>query len=203
MSVPTAKAKNLVSEQANQHAYSSAMGQLAIVILICTQLAAIINHELLLPWCLTLVFLIFVKIILAWSYRTNEPKNMAPWLNSYTVIMLLTGVTWACFGLFYLTVDDVVLKYLFFVIICGMAAAAVPILAAWTPAYYANTFPQFISWPAILLYSGTITSTVLAILFFIYCFMLIRIQRNTKYSIRNAFLSEHENDDLFVDQITC
>jgi hypothetical protein len=59
--------KSFVSEQAHylyQNAFSSAAGQLALILVIYTQLADIINHELLIPWCLVLTFLIVVKVTL-------------------------------------------------------------------------------------------------------------------------------------------
>lgn len=194
--------KSLVREQAHQlfqNAPSSAATQVIVAALFYTLFSAPLNSTLLLLWSAALSLLAISRLILVWLYKKKAPKDTVYWLNAFTFLTLLIGVTWACFSLFYLTIDDVALKYLFFVIICGMVAGAVPILAAWTPAYYANTLPQLISLPAILVYSNSSTNDFLAIAFIVYCLMLIKLQSNTNRNIRVAFQLQHKNDDLVAE----
>lgn len=193
--------KVLIHEQAYQlfkNAPSSAATQIIVAALFYTLLGDSLNITLLGLWCSTISILAISRLILIWFYKKNDPKNISYWINTFTFLTLLIGLTWACFSLFYLTIDDVGLKYIFFVVVCGMVAGAVPILAAWTPAYYANTLPQVISLPAILLYSNSTVNSFLAISFLVYCTMLLKLQRNANNSIRYAFELQHKNDALVL-----
>jgi len=191
--------KLLVREQAYQlfkNAPGSAVTQITVAALFYALFSNSLNNTLLILWCITLSSLAIARLILVWLYKKKEPKDIEYWLHTFTFITLLMGVAWACFSLFYLTIDVAVLKYLIFVVICGLVAGAVPILAAWSPAYYANTVPQLISLPTILLYSSSTVNYFLAISFIVYCVMLLRLQRNSNDNIIFAFQLQHKNDAL-------
>jgi diguanylate cyclase (GGDEF)-like protein/PAS domain S-box-containing protein len=191
--------KLLVHEQAYQlfkNAPSSAATQVIVATLFYALFSNSLNNTLLIPWCITLSSLALARLIVVWLYKKKAPKDIDYWLHAFTFITLLMGITWACFSLFYFTVEDVNLRYLIFVVICGLVAGAVPILAAWSPAYYANTIPQLISLPAILLYSSSTVNYFLAISFIVYCVMLLRLQRNANDNIEFAFRLQHKNDAL-------
>lgn len=191
--------KLLIREQAYQlfkNASSSTATQVIVAVLFYVLFSNSLNSALLVPWCLTLSTLAIARLILVRCYTKQQPKNVGYWLNVFTFITFLIGITWACFCLFYFTVEDVGLRYLFFVVVCGMVAGAVPILAAWSPAYYANTVPQIISLPIILLYSSSNVNYFLAISFIVYCLMLIKLQRNANKNIKFAFQLQHKNDEL-------
>jgi diguanylate cyclase (GGDEF)-like protein/PAS domain S-box-containing protein len=191
--------KLLVREQAYQlfnNAPSSAITQVAVAVLFYILFSNSISQSLLITWSLALSLLAIARLLLVRTYEKKQPKNIEFWLNAFTTITLLIGVTWACFSLFYFTVDDANLRYLFFVVICGMVAGAVPILAAWSPAYYAITVPQIISLPTILFYSDTTINFFLAISFIVYCLMLLKLQQNANKNIQLAFQLQHKNDAL-------
>jgi diguanylate cyclase (GGDEF)-like protein/PAS domain S-box-containing protein len=191
--------KLFVREQAYQlfdNATSSAITQVAVAALFYILFSNSISHSLLITWSLVLSLLAIARLLLVWLYEKNQPKNIERWLHAFTSITLLIGLTWACFSFFYFTVEDENLRYLFFVVICGMVAGAVPILAAWTPAYYAITVPQIISLPSILLYYNTTINYFLAVAFIVYCLMLLKLQQNANKNIRLAFQLKHENDAL-------
>jgi diguanylate cyclase (GGDEF)-like protein/PAS domain S-box-containing protein len=195
--------KLLVREQAYQlfkNAPGSAATQIIVAALFYTLFSHSLNSMLLIPWCIILSSLAMTRLTLVWFYnKKKEPKDIESWLNRFTFITLLIGLTWASFSLFYFTVDDAGLRYLFFVVICAMVAGAVPILAAWSPAYYANTVPQLISLPIILLYSNSSVNYFLAISFIVYCVMLLKLQRNTNNNIQFAFQLQHKNDALVLE----
>ena len=191
--------KLLVREQAYQlfnNAPSSAITQVAVAVLFYILFSNSISQSLLITWSLALSLLAIARLLLVRIYEKKQPKNIEYWLHAFTYITLLIGVTWACFSLFYFTVDDVNLRYLFFVVICGMVAGAVPILAAWSPAYYAITVPQIISLPTILFYSDTTINFFLAVSFIVYCLMLLKLQQNANKNIQLAFQLQHKNDAL-------
>lgn len=189
----------LIREQAYQlfkNAPGSAITQITVAALFYALFSHSINSSFLIPWCITLSMFAMARLVLVWFYKKNAPKNTEHWLHIFTFITLLIGITWACFSLFYFSVDDVGLRYIFFVVVCGLVAGAVPILAAWSPAYYANTLPQLISLPVILLSSNSAVSYFLAISFIVYCLMLIKLQRNANNNIQFAFQLQHKNDAL-------
>ncbi len=193
------ESKLLIREQADQlfnNTSGSAATQIIVAILFYVLFQNVLNSQLLGLWCITLSLLVLARLILVGFYKKKRALNIEQGLDGFTFLTLLVGVTWACFSLFYLTIDDVGLKYLFFVVICGVAAGAVPILAAWTPAYYANTAPQLFSLPAILLYSNSTVNFFLAVSFVVFCIMLMSLQRNANQSIRLAIQLQHNSDGL-------
>ena len=194
--------KLVVREQANQifnNVSGSAVTQIIVAALFYTLFNASIDSKALLFWAISLSVIAISRLVLAQLYKKKAPKEVKNWLNAFTLLTLLLGITWACFSLFFLTVDDVSLKYLFFVAICGMVAGAVPILAAWTPAYYANTLPQLIVWPSVLLYSHSTVNYFIAISFTVYCLMLIKLHSNANHSIRTMYQLQYKNDDLVAE----
>ena len=188
----------LVAEQARhifQYADVSAFTQLILVGLIYLQFK-VIDQDVLLRWSLLISVPFAVKLLLVWFYRKDRLKNIELWLKVFTYASLLVGIGWAYFMLFYLTTASAELRYIFIVIVCALLAGIAPVLAAWPPAYYAITLPQFITIPTVLFYLDSTHHYFLMTSFIIFCLMLFALQhimhrnikQNAEYKANNANL---------------
>jgi len=186
------------AHQLFQASPASALVHLFIIVTFNSLFYDRLDTHLLTIWSIVLSSLVIARVIIAWQFNKKEPTEIKLWLNLFTFVTLLVGIAWACFSLFYLTTDDIGFKYLFIVLACGVMSAAVPVLAAWTPAYLMNTFPQFTAIQFILLQSNDLTAYYLAASLLVFYAMLISLQRNANQNIRNALLLQRNNDDLVL-----
>lgn len=185
------------SRQLFQAALASNLVQIGVVAVFYSIFNSILDHNLLLSWCI-LVFCVAVsRLLLYWSFsRYKDLADVRVWLRLFTFFSAVAGITWASFSLFYLAIDDVALKSVVIIFSCAILTAAVPVLAAWTSAYYANTLPQFAVLLGVLLYSQEDVASYLAVALVIYYAMLLSLNRNANRNILNSLLLQHKNDSL-------
>jgi len=191
--------KLIVQEQARQlfqAATSSSVAQILVVTLLYSILHTVFESSLLSLGVISIATLSLARIFLSRQYVKKQPVNAAPWLNLFTLITSLIGISWACLSLLYLSTDDVTIQAVFLIIICGVMSASVPVLSSWTPAYFAMTVPQFITFFLILIYQGEAYNYFFAACLLVYYIMLISLQRNTNHNIKKSFKLEHKNDEL-------
>jgi len=189
----------IVREQARQlfqSITSSSIAQLFIIACFYVMFRHIVNINLLTLWFISISTVVTLRFLLSWQYNKNKPSDEKKWLQRFTFLTLLLGISWASFSLFYLITDDAILKALFIVLTCGVMSAAVPVLAAWSPAFYANTIPQFITLLLILLVQNEATSYFLSVALVMYYFMLFFLHRDANHNIKKSFQLEHKNDEL-------
>ncbi len=195
------KETSLIAEQAHyifQYAGVSAFTQLIVVGLIYLQLK-VIDHDLLLLWGLLISIPIAIKLLLVWLYRKDRFNDIKFWLKVFTYTSLMVGIGWAFFMLFHLTAAPAELKYIFIVIVCALLAGTAPILAAWPPAYYALTLPQFITIPAVLFYLDSAHHYFVMTSFIIFCLMLLTLQRIMHRNIKQNANVKTNNARLLND----
>jgi len=189
----------IIREQARQlfqTVPSSTIAQIVISSCFYLLFRDIIDSALLITWYITLSTVVIARFLLAKQYEKRQPNNVKLWLKYFTFITFLMGVSWAFFISFYLVSDDTTLKTLFIILSCGVISAAVPILAAWTPAFFTNTIPQVVTLIAIFIYQNETTSYFLAGSLLIYYLMLVSLQKTANHNIINSFRLEHKNDEL-------
>ncbi|NQY25852.1 MAG: EAL domain-containing protein [Piscirickettsiaceae bacterium] len=189
----------IINEQARlifQTAPASTMTHLVVIAFLYLLVVDIVDTTLLTIWCVALSCIASAKFILSLLYKKKAPDNAKPWLNTFTALTLLVGISWAFFTLFYLSVDDTTYKVIFLAFTCGIIASATAILAPWSPAYYANTIPQLFSTIFVLIYSSEPTSYFLILAFVLFYLMLSSVQRSTNKNIFLSFQLQHKNDEL-------
>ena len=185
------------TRQLFQAALTSNLVQIGIVAVFYAMFNSILDHDLLFIWCLIVTSVAASRLLLYWLFsRTQELNDVKPWLRSFTFLSAVAGIAWASFSLFYLVTDDVALKSVFVILTCGILAAAVPVLAAWSSAYYANTLPQFIVLLAVLLYSQEVVASYIAVALVIYYAMLVSLNRDANRNILKSLQLQHKNDSL-------
>jgi len=196
----TLSSDEVLVEQTNQlfqAALVSNLVQIGVVAVFYAIFSGILEHDLLLSWCLLVSCIAASRLLLYWSFNRNESLNdVRPWLRSFTFLSAIAGFAWASFSLFYLIIDDTALKSVVIIFTCGVLAAAVPVLAAWTSAYYANTLPQFIVLLSVLVYSQEMVATYLAVALVIYYAMLISLNRDANRNILKSLHLQFKNDSL-------
>ncbi|MFW5451081.1 MAG: EAL domain-containing protein [Methylophagaceae bacterium] len=197
--------QTLVREQTRQlfqAVPTSTATHLFVVAFLYPLLSVFLESQLVIVWSIVISLLATSRFGLFLLYKKKKPEDVKPWLQTFTLITFFIGIAWACFSLFYLLSDDATFNVIFLIIACGVISTAVPVLAAWTPAFFANTFPQFIALSSVLIYSGTSVSYYLAASVFILYIMLISLQRNTHQNIQSGFQLQHKNDQLVSELST-
>lgn len=192
-------ANMLEHEQARQlfqTAPAAALTHLLVVAFLYSLLNNRLDTELLVIWSITISSLAISRFILFWLFKKKKPTKVRSWLNTFTFLTFLIGISWACFGLFYLTVEDANFRIVFIAVSCSVIAASGSVLAAWTPAYFANTLPQFLTFLFILLYANESVAYYLASAFFMFYAMLISVQHQANQNIRRSIQLQHKNDEL-------
>jgi len=192
----------LIREQARQifnSAPISALTHLIVVVFLNLFSRDFLDNKLLTIWSIVISSLAISRFLLSWLYQKKEPKDAEPWLKLFTFLTLLVGISWACFTLFYLTVDDVVFRVVFLAISCSVIASAATILAAWQPAYYANTAPQFLTLLFVLIYSNESISYLLMAALVMFYVMISTVNRQANQTILHGIFLQHKNDDLLSE----
>jgi len=190
--------EKLVKEQARQifqTAAISALTHIAVVAFLYSFLSTHVDNELLVIWSLSISAVALSRLSLAHLYKRQSPENPKKWLNIFTGLTLLIGLLWGCFSLLSFTSDDPQLIVVFVSLTCGVMALAAPVLAAWTPAYYANTVPQFFALNFVFLNSHNHVFYLAAIFFMFYA-MLNSVQEHVNKNIKRSVKLRHKNDNL-------
>jgi len=154
----TSETKAVLAEQARQliqPALISNLVHIAVVGAIYAMFRDTVDVNLLTLWWITSTLFACSRLLVWYRYKKhigsgNEQRE----LTSYTYLSALLGFTWAGFSLFYMATADSELKSVIVILSCGVMAAAVPVLSAWSRAFYAFTLPQFISLLSVLFLSG-------------------------------------------------
>jgi len=198
----TPKPKLLSNEQARlifQSELTSASTHFVVVVFLYSLMSSSIDTQLLAVWTITTSLVVSMRFTLVKFYTYKQPDNVLPWLNAFTVLTLMLGLCWASFTLFYLLVDNVGLGLVFIAVSCSVMAGASIILAVWTPAYYANTVPQFIALSFVLLTSNEQDSYYLAAALLMFYAMLSSSQRHGSEKIKDNLLLQQKNEALIAD----
>jgi len=196
--------KTIIQEQARQLFQASipaSAAQILVVVSLYVMLHDVFETQILTIGTVAITVLALVRVIIIKRYEKSPPQNITPWLKLFTLVTFFIGLSWAGLSLLYLSTDNATVQSVFMIVICGVMSASVPVLSAWTPAYYAMTAPQFLSFFSILLYRDENYSYLLAACLLIYYLMLISLQKRTHHNITKSFKLEHKNDEL-VSQLS-
>ena len=91
------------TRQLFQAALTSNIVQIGIVAVFYAMFNRILDHQLLLLWCLMVTSVAAARLLLYWSFsRSKALKDVRPWLSAFTFLSAVAGMAWASFSLFYL-----------------------------------------------------------------------------------------------------
>jgi diguanylate cyclase (GGDEF)-like protein/PAS domain S-box-containing protein len=166
-----------------------------------------VNADTLKVWSISICIVAILRLSL-W-YLHSKKKQIASakkWINRHLWLTLLMGLTWAGASAFYFLIDDVQINTLFYVLVCGVTTAGVPVLAAWFPAYLAYTLPQIIALLGVTFHQGYTEPSAQALSYFLmialltYYGMLVSLAHRSYKNIVSELKLKQKND-LLVDEL--
>lgn len=154
-------------------------------------------------WSITICSVAVLRVLL-WYYHLKHGDLAPPgtWIRRHVWMTLLMGITWSGTSVFYFLIDDIQINTLFYVLICGVTTAGVPVLAAWFPAYLAYTLPQVLVLLGVTFHQGYTEPSTQALSYFLmiallsYYAMLLSLARRSFKNIVSELKLKHKNNAL-------
>ncbi|MTI63411.1 MAG: EAL domain-containing protein [Methylophaga sp.] len=162
-----------------------------------------VSAAILKVWSFTICSVALLRIAL-WYYHLKRSETASPttWIKRHVCLTLLMGITWGGTSVFYFLIDDIQINTLFYVLICGVTTAGVPVLSAWFPAYLAYTLPQVMALMVVTLHKGYTEPDAQALSYFLiialssYYAMLLSLARRSFKNIVSELKLKYKNDAL-------
>jgi diguanylate cyclase (GGDEF)-like protein/PAS domain S-box-containing protein len=160
--------------------------------------------SLLMGWSLAISILACLRLLLLYFYKTRSAHwKLAPgeWVKAYVILTFLVGLVWSSSSIFYVLIDDVQINTLFYVLISTVVAAAVPVLAAWFPAFLAYTLPQVIVLTSMSTYQIQTTEApnlvyFLTFAFIAYFLLMMSLAKRANMNIVQGLQLQQKNQQL-------
>jgi diguanylate cyclase (GGDEF)-like protein len=186
--------------------YENSLSANVAVILISALMLIVLKNSLYYPYIVTWFVLMLLTVtarvgLLYWYKYYANHFSPRQWANRYTFLTLLLGIAWSGLSLFYWMSDIYWLQSLLLIVLLGVVAAAVSVLPAIMPAFYAYISPPLAGMVVILLLIGDALSLGLAAATLVYAMLIIATARNSNFHIRRAIEFQYENKDL-VEQLS-
>lgn len=162
-----------------------------------------VSADILKTWSITICLVALLRLML-WYFRHKQSHLVSArtWISRHVWLTLLMGMTWAAASVFYFLIDDVQINTLFYVLVCGVTTAGVPVLSAWFPAYLAYTLPQVSVLLGVTFHQGYTEPTSQALSYFLviallsYYGMLLSLARRSSKNIVSELKLKQKNDQL-------
>ncbi len=162
-----------------------------------------VSASILKVWSFTICAMALLRIGL-WYYHLRYSQSASPstWIKRHVFLTFLMGLTWGGTSVFYFLIDDIQINTLFYVLICGVTTAGVPVLSAWFPAYLAYTLPQVAALTIVTLHKGYTEVDTQALSYFLiialssYYVMLLSLARRSFKNILSELKLKYRNDSL-------
>lgn len=148
----------------------------------------------LLIWWVSILSTAAARLVLWKLHREHASRLPASrWASLYVGTTLLTGIAWGGVALFIFFHDDIIVLSMGLMIIFGLAAAAVPVLSALLPAFFAYILPPAIAVIIVLLTKGEFLSIMLALGVSIYTLLISATGRNTNRHLLHTLELQDQN----------
>lgn len=165
------------------------------------------EHGALLKIWSTVIFFLSIARLFLWFVFTYHSDHNPPkkWINRYLWMTFTIGVTWGAASIFYFLIDDIQINTLFYVLVCGVITAGVPVLAAWFPAYLVYTIPQISMLAGVTLYQAHAVPDTQAVSYFLlsallfYYLMMTSMTRRSNRNIVDGLKLQQKNQGLLDD----
>lgn len=162
-----------------------------------------VSAHILKAWSFTICTMALLRIALWYYHLTcSQTASARTWIRRHVFLTFLMGVTWGGTSVFYFLIDDIQINTLFYVLICGVTTAGVPVLSAWFPAYLAYTLPQVAALSIVTLHKGYTGVDTEALSYFLmialssYYAMLLSLARRSFKNIVSELKLKYKNDAL-------
>lgn len=162
-----------------------------------------VSADILKLWSVTISVVALMRMGLWYAHlKMTTSATAETWIQRHVWLTLVMGITWTGTSVFYFLIDDIQINTLFYILLCGVTTAGVPVLAAWFPAYLAYTLPQVFGLLAVTFHQGYTNPETQALSYFLmvalvsYYVMLLSLARRSFQNIVSELKLNHKNESL-------
>lgn len=190
-----------------QHALYSNSAIILVAILMFWLFSGHEYGALIKVWSVTIFTFAAARIGLWYGFTNRKPEHQQTkkWLTRYMWLTFVVGLTWGSASIFYFLINDTQINTLFFVLVCGVITAGVPVLSAWFPAYMLYTTPQITMLTGVTLFeayqtpSSQALSLYLLVALWFYYLMMTSMARRSNRNIVDGLKLQQKNQALLDD----
>ena len=187
-----------------QQALSSNVTVIGVAVLMSYLFHDHSQGHLLMVWSVVISVLAFSRLLLLFRFKFHSKnKTIEPlkWIHAYVLVTFLIGLAWGSSSIFYVLIDEIQINTLFYILICTVVAAAVPVLSAWFPAYLAYTVPQLVLLTSMSFYQMQSTQAqsllyFLTFAFVAYYLMMMSLAKKANVNVVQGLLLQRRNQSL-------
>lgn len=171
-----------------------------IAILFYFLLAPRIDSGIVELWVLGLFAAASLRLAL-WLARKRRPQSRSnrQWLLAYLVGCLLVGIAWSPIVPYIYLADDLTIAIGLCMLLFGIVASAVVVLAAYIPAFVVYVYPQVLTLVVTLFAYGNTGHASLAVATLVYLLMTTLFTRNVNRNVMDNIRLQVQNSQLIQE----
>lgn len=160
-----------------------------------------VDHQILIPWLLVNLSLIFVRVLLVRSFHRTQPqgKALVKWGLVFVLSAIISGIIWGSIAVLFMDLDDVMSVFLVVLVLTGMSSGSQVALSTFLPAFFGFGLPALLPLTIVLVNQPEGVFTLIGYLTAVFISVNLGfsfvLNRNVSESIRLRF----ENLDLLED----
>lgn len=163
----------------------------------------IVPHNELLTWAVYLIILSCTFIFTTWRYRRTPPaeRNLQHWIILFPLAGVMLGVGWGSTSLWPNVMTDVTAMVFLVIVVLGITAAGIAILAPYLRAFYALALLIAMPFAFVLFRQDTQLHFYIGIMMIMYLFIILMSGHHMKHAVRQSINLRLENIDLVDDLV--
>lgn len=152
-------------------------------------------------WLVAVCALLFARAVIAWTFHRRRAllRNDGDWLRVFRNAASITAGAWGIAGILFYPPDNAVLQAITVVILFGVAAGAMSVLAADFSTYRNYVILTLLPMAALSFLRGDELQMMLGLLTLIFIGFLLRAGSQHSRSILDSLTLNHENQALIED----
>ena len=182
--------------------YREAMFGIIATAAVSTSLAVVMAsalHPALVAGWLAITLVLYAGrwwLVRAFARAQPPDEQTCVWARRFTVGVFCSGSCWGCAGWIFFDIGGEVYRSLLIMIIAGMCAGAVRVLAPWQPANRSYLLSALVPLLVRYLLVGNVVAATMAVVIAVYAVFLIITGRQYHESLRQALRLGFENVEL-------
>jgi signal transduction histidine kinase/ActR/RegA family two-component response regulator len=157
-----------------------------------------VRPEIVLGWLAAALVVALARIVLSVSFRRAEPaaESIRPWYRRFFAGAIATGLLWSSAGILMFEPGSPAAQIVLMMILAGMAAGSVPVLAPAQEMYFAYCALTMLPISGMIGLQGNVDFQVVALLGIVFVVAMIVVAHRYHVSLTNALRLGFENEAL-------
>ena len=184
-----------------RQSFNGIFANFAVALLLAGLLIGEVSNGLLGGWVMTMLGLAVARIVWNRTFRKrlDSPGAAHRWYRVHLLLMAVLGAAWGIGGALFFHQVDSVNQFILFLVLGGLAVAAVPYLAPVYGCYFAYTAGVLIPLTVSVFYKADTTSTTLATMLCVLTVALLITAHIYRRKLTEALALAYENATLVTE----